>query len=445
MIRTPIFINKNLITILPVFICLNLQGRLTFMKVLIASDFFAPTINGVVTSILNLQNELEKHGHEVKILTLRQKESYGYEDCVYAIPSFSAGKFYPGARVMRSLASVELKELKEWKPDVIHTNNEFSTFLLSQLIAAKLNVPIVHTYHTVYEDYIHYFSPSETVGKGLVKRYSKTLLERTDAVIVPTEKVRALLNRYKVGTPVYTVPTGIDLENFAKGDPVKARKNLRTKYGVAENEFILLSLGRLAKEKNIEEIIRFLKKVDKEVRLMIVGGGPYQNVLENFVLEQGLKDRVIFSGMVRPEEVPDHYHMADAFVSGSTSETQGLTYVEALACGLPAICRKDDAIDEVIINDLNGWQYETEQEFVDAVTRLIDDPMEWKRMSEGALTIAQNFSTQAFYEGIIAVYEAAINGPRKPREPIPAKLRQILYKSIDLTFDDWMYHDHLRL
>lgn len=415
------------------------------MKVLIASDFFAPTINGVVTSILNLQEELEKHGHEVKILTLRQKESYGYEDCVYAIPSFSAGKFYPGARIMRSLASAELRELKEWKPDVIHTNNEFSTFLLSQLMATKLKVPIVHTYHTVYEDYIHYFSPSETVGKGLVKKYSKALLERTDAVIVPTEKVRALLNRYDVETPVYTVPTGIDLEAFAKGDHAKERKELRKRYGVREDEFILLSLGRLAKEKNIEEVIRFLKNLDRKVRLMIVGGGPYQDVLEKYVRDEGLTQRVIFSGMVRPDEVSSHYHMADVFVSGSTSETQGLTYVEALACGLPAICRKDGAIDEVILNDFNGWQYETEQEFIDAVTGLVQDPKKLQRMSEGALTIAQNFSTEAFYEGVMAVYEAAINGPRKKREPIPAKIRHLLYRSADFNLDDWMYNDHLRL
>lgn len=346
---------------------------------------------------------------------------------------------------MRSLASDELRELKEWKPDVIHTNNEFSTFLLSQLMATKLKVPIVHTYHTVYEDYIHYFSPSETVGKGLVKKYSKTLLERTDAVIVPTEKVRALLNRYDVETPVYTVPTGIDLEAFAKGDHAKERKELRERYGVREDEFILLSLGRLAKEKNIEEIIRFLKNLDSEVRLMIVGGGPYQDVLETYVREQGLTQRVIFSGMVRPDEVSSHYHMADIFVSGSTSETQGLTYVEALACGLPAICRKDGAIDEVILNDYNGWQYETEQEFIDAVTGLVQDPMKLQRMSEGALTIAQNFSTKAFYDGVMAVYEAAINGPRKKREPIPAKIRHLLYRSTDFTLDDWMYHDHLRL
>lgn len=204
------------------------------MKVLIASDFFAPTINGVVTSIINLQNELEKHGHEVKILTLRQKESFGYEECVYVIPSFSAGKFYPGARIMRTLATEELNEIKDWGPDIIHTNNEFSTFLLAQMMATKLDIPIVHTYHTVYEDYIHYFSPNETIGRSLVRRLSKTLLERTDAVIVPTEKVRGILNRYDVKTAIYTVPSGIDLTRFQRVDHTQVRQELRSRYGIGE-------------------------------------------------------------------------------------------------------------------------------------------------------------------------------------------------------------------
>lgn len=411
------------------------------MKVLIASDFFAPTINGVVTSIINLQNELEKHGHEVKILTLRQKESFGYEECVYVIPSFSAGKFYPGARIMRTLATDELNEIKDWGPDIIHTNNEFSTFLLTQMMATKLDIPIVHTYHTVYEDYIHYFSPNETIGRSLVRRLSKTLLERTDAVIVPTEKVRGILNRYDVKTAIYTVPSGIDLTRFQRVDHTQVRQELRSRYGIGEEEFVLLSLGRLAKEKNIEEIVRFLQNLDPAIRLMIVGGGPYQEILETYVEDLGLKDRVIFSGMVTPERVPDYYHMADAFVSGSTSETQGLTYGEALACGLPAVCRRDGAIEDVIINGVNGWQYETGEEFCDAVKALASEPQLRKSMGQAALESSRQFSTEVFYERVMKVYEETLKGPRNHRASLPVKLRRKLYQSVDenldLNMDDW--------
>ena len=400
------------------------------MKILIASDFFSPTINGVVTSIINLQAELEKHGHEVKVLTLRQKEPFGYEECVYVIPSISAGKFYPGARIMRTLGKSELKEIMEWNPDVIHTNNEFSTFFLAQLIAAKLNIPIVHTYHTVYEDYVHYFSPNEVIGRGLVKKISHNLMARVDSIVVPTEKVREILEGYEISTPVFIVPTGINLEVFKEQDPGQTRKNLREKYGIAPDEFILLYLGRLAKEKNVEEIIGYLDSVDDTTRLVIVGGGPYQEILQEYAEELGLDHRIIFTGMIPPEEVPGYYHLADVFVSASTSETQGLTYVEALACGLPSVCRKDSALTDVIFNGINGWQFETAEEFIDAIQQLRNDPDLALRMKQKALEIAKNFSTENFYNGILKVYEETIDRPRKLREPLPVKMRSRLYPSI---------------
>lgn len=400
------------------------------MKILIASDFFSPTINGVVTSIVNLQTELEKHGHEVKVLTLRQKEPFGYEECVYVIPSISAGKFYPGARIMRTLGKSELKEIMEWKPDVIHTNNEFSTFFLAQLISAKLNIPIVHTYHTVYEDYVHYFSPNEVIGRGLVKKISHNLMSRVDSIIVPTEKVREILEGYEIDTPVYTVASGINLEVFTELDPGQTRKNLREKYGIAPDEFIMLYLGRLAKEKNVEEIIGYLGNVDETIRLVIVGGGPYQEILQEYAQELGLADRIIFTGMIQPDDVPGYYHLADVFVSASTSETQGLTYVEALACGLPSVCRKDSALVEVIFNGVNGWQFETAEEFIEEIHQLRTKPELAAKMKREALRIAQNFSTEEFYNGIIKVYEETIARPRAIREPLPAKMRSRLYPSI---------------
>lgn len=400
------------------------------MKILIASDFFSPTINGVVTSIINLQAELEEHGHEVKILTLRQKEHFGYEECVIVIPSISAGRFYPGARIMRTLGKSELKEIMEWKPDVIHTNNEFSTFFLVQLISAKLNIPIVHTYHTVYEDYMHYFAPNELIGKGLIKTVSHNLMGRVDSIVVPTDKVREILLGYEIDTPIYTVPTGINLGIFSQVDGKAARRTLREKYGVAPDEFIMLYLGRLAKEKNVEEIIRYLKGIDPKIRMVIVGGGPYQEILKDYAADQGVDNRILFTGMVSPDEVPGYYYMADVFVSASTSETQGLTYVEALACGLPSVCRKDSVLEEVIFNGVNGWQYETEAEFTAAIEKLCLDKALRAQMGQAALEISTHFSTEEFYNGIIKVYEETIQRPRAKREPLPARVRNRIYPAI---------------
>ena len=400
------------------------------MKILIASDFFSPTINGVVTSIINLQKELEAHGHEVKILTLRQGKNYGYEECVYVIPSISAGRFYPGARMMRSLGISELRDIMEWKPDVIHTNNEFSTFFLVQLISAKLDIPIVHTYHTVYEDYVHYFSPNEVIGKGLVRKLSHNLMARVDSIVVPTQKVKDILDGYDIETPIYVVPSGIDLDVFKNVDHKEARVRLREKYGVGQDEFLMLFLGRLAKEKSIEEIMEYMEGLDPSIRLMIVGGGPYTEILKNYAQNHDLEDRIIFTGMVPMDEVPGYYHMVDVFVSASTSETQGLTYIEALASGLPAVCRKDSVLEEVIYNGVNGWQFEDEAEFVSAITELVRNRELAGRMSQAAREISEHFSTEAFYNGIIKVYEETIARPIKQREPLPSRLRSRMYPSI---------------
>ncbi|PKK40085.1 Glycosyltransferase LafA, responsible for the formation of Glc-DAG [Clostridiaceae bacterium JG1575] len=393
------------------------------MRVLITSDWFAPTVNGVVTSILNLQEQLEAHGHEVKILTLKQKEAAESEACVYEVPSFSAGVLYPGARIMRTLGTQELKEIREWGPDLIHTQCEFSTFVLAQMIASKLDIPIVHTYHTVYEDYVHYFSANAALGRSLVRKFSQNVLHRVDRVVVPTRKVETLLEGYGVETPISIVPTGIDLSRFTLVDPDE-REALRSSFKVAPEELLLVFLGRLAKEKNIEEIMAFLHELPAGIRLAVVGGGPYKKVLESFVAQENLGDRVIFTGMVQPEEVARYYQMADVFVSASTSETQGLTYVEALAAGLPSICRKDACLEEVLYDGVNGWQYETKEEFLTAVMRLKQDPLLRQSMALQAVDIAQRYSKEAFYEGIIKVYELTLESPPRRKEPLSERLLQ---------------------
>lgn len=134
------------------------------MKILITTDWYTPAVNGVVTSVKNLQRELERRGHEVRILTLSQSLHSWSRDGVTAIGSVNAGRIYPGARLRTAMAGRWVRELMDWRPDVIHSQCEFSTFFLARRIAEELDVPLVHTYHTVYEDYTHYFSPSVRVG-----------------------------------------------------------------------------------------------------------------------------------------------------------------------------------------------------------------------------------------------------------------------------------------
>ncbi len=377
------------------------------LKILITSDWYAPVINGVVTSVLNLEKNLRALGHEVKVLTLSEKIHSHKSDDVYYVKSMPA-LVYPDARV-GFIKHRYYKEIVEWSPDIIHSQCEFSTFVMALLIAHKLHIPIVHTYHTVYEDYTHYFSPSEKYGKIAASVISFKLLEHTDKVIVPTEKVRKLLLGYGVDREIFTLPTGIDIEKFEKPLNEDRREELRAKYGIPDRNKIMLCLCRLAKEKNISELIEYFDRMAlKNVTLLIAGGGPYYKELkkETENLCGGLS--VVFTDMIPPEEVGDHYKLGDFFVSASTSETQGLTYIEALANGLPALCRKDTSIENVIIDNVNGYCYENYDEFCGFAKKLLNDAELRTRLSANALDTARKFSSRAFAENAVKIYTKAV-------------------------------------
>lgn len=301
------------------------------MKILITSDWYEPSINGVVTSILNLRKELEARGHDVRILTLSQTRRFYAEDGVTYIGSLPAGIVYPGARLGKLLSGKEVRGLLEWKPDIVHSNCEFSTFLLAKKISQRLGIPLVHTYHTVYENYTHYFSPSRKWGRKMVETLTRRVAAHTDCLIAPTEKVKDLLEDYHVSKTVSVVPTGIDQEKFLADGGRRSRENMRKALGIPEGHTVLISVGRLAKEKNCGELLRTLSRFrHTALTLLLVGDGPCRRELERQAEELGLSGQVIFAGMAPPKEVSRYYHAGDLFVSASTSETQGLTYLEAL-------------------------------------------------------------------------------------------------------------------
>ena len=329
------------------------------MKILITTDWYTPAVNGVVTSVKNLQRELERRGHEVRILTLSQSLHSWSRDGVTAIGSINAGRIYPGARLRTALAGRWVRELVDWQPDIIHSQCEFSTFFLARRIAEELAIPLIHTYPTVYEDYTHYFSPSIRMGRCAVAAFSRWVGGQTDCMIAPTGKVRNLLQGYGVRCPVFVVPTGIDLRRFQQGADPMRRAVLRASLGIPAENTVLVCVGRLAEEKNIQELLKLRASLgSRPVTLLLVGDGPDRARLERVAHDLRLEaPAVIFAGMVAPEEVPDWYRLGDLFVSASSSETQGLTYVEALAAGVPALCRADPCLEGVIQDGENGWQY----------------------------------------------------------------------------------------
>lgn len=373
------------------------------MKILLTSDWYIPAVNGVVTSLLALRRQLTRQGHEVRVLTLSGSLHGHISGGVYALGSVDAGMIYPGARLRAPEGDELLRELIAWGPDIVHSQCEFSTFAPARRIAKACGVPLVHTYHTVYEDYTHYFSPSRRWGKALVRGFTRSIAARCDAMFAPTDKVRDLLLGYDVTCPVFTLPTGIDVERFR----VDRREGLwlRDTLGIPQDRPVLLFLGRLAKEKNLDALLDVAAAVPGAT-LLVAGDGPdgarFRAETESRSLD------VVFGGMVAPKDVPVWYAAADVFLSASTSETQGLTYLEALAAGLPVICRADPCLKGVVRGGVNGFQCADADEMSARTAALLADPEELAAMSRRARVSAQAFSEENFARRAAALYREQI-------------------------------------
>ncbi len=386
-------------------------------KILITTDLYLPSVNGVVTSVCNLVNELRKLGFEVRILTTSYDSQYHYdaENGVYYMKSIPC-EVYPGVRMPINYFRHEyLTELIEWKPDVIHSQCEFFSFQYAKKIQEETDALLVHTYHTLYGQYASYL-PIHAGADYLIAVASQLRLEKVDTVIAPTDKVRDALCSYGVRAPIAVIPTGISLDKFRVPVDEDALGALRRKYDLDGCQ-VLLSLGRVGKEKNIEELIRnfevllhrrAMAKIPpaKPVKFLIVGGGPDMERLQALVKEMELDGLVIFTGMVKPEEVRMYYALGDIFVCASTSETQGLTYVEALACGLPLVCRNDPALEGVVTPGINGYRYENPGEFCTYVTRILETPPLAAAMHAENLRHAEVFSKERFALNAVQLYNS---------------------------------------
>lgn len=380
------------------------------MKVLITSDCYKPTINGVVTSIINLKTGLEAMGAEVRVLTLSSSKHSYSEDGVYYIGSLDIGRLYPGVRLRTRSGRREVEDILDWKPDIIHTQSEFSTFTLARKIGKKLSIPLVHTYHTVYEDYTHYFSPQEKIGKKAVSALTNHVGNRVSAMIAPTKKVEGILRRYGVSCPVSIIPSGISLDKFQKKVSEEHIRSIKDTLNIPQDHYVLVSVSRVCKEKNIEELIQFMKEIrEDKFTLVIVGDGPAREELQAMTVDLGLQNSIRFTGMVAPETVPAYYQMADLFVSASTSETQGLTYIEALASGTPILCREDDSLFNVLIEGQNGFAYTNEAEFYRYLNVIKSADM-YGDMSSFAEESAQAYAQPTFAKRVYDLYRELIRG-----------------------------------
>ena len=392
------------------------------MRIGLFTDTYPPYINGVSTSIAMLKTALEKQGHEVFIVTVNaDKLKYQNEDKIIRIPGIPIGIYDYRLTGIYPLRAIE--KIRKWNLDIIHSHTEFGVGTFARLLAKQFDIPLVHTYHTMYEDYVHY------ITKGYFNRSSKKIVEyltkfycdkTATELIVPTKKTYDLFKeKYKVDRNVHIVPTGIEVERFYKEQFKKPEiDELRRQFGIKKDDFVILFVGRLGEEKSVDLLIEAqvsLVRTNPNCKLLIVGDGPDKEKFDNLVRKFRLQNNVIMTGKVPWEEVPKYYMLADIFATASKTETQGLTVIEAMAASKPVLAIDDEAFQMVVVNDLNGYLFANKRQYKKLVRSLMDDKEKLDYLSRQARIIAESHSSKYFAEKVLDVYKTAL-GDRYQQE-----------------------------
>ncbi|MGP1370165.1 MAG: glycosyltransferase [Eggerthia catenaformis] len=376
------------------------------MNIAIFTDTYLPDINGVATSAKILKDELLKHNHHVLVVTteLPSNSDY-YEEHVVRVGGIDIKKLY-GYRLASFYSFEGMREVREFNPDIVHCQTEFGVGIFGKIVGEILGVPVCYTYHTMWKDYTHYISrgkhPIDDAMKKIVELISKFYGDSCARLIVPAKKTAQALQSYGIKKDITVIPTGLELDrfyNYNKEHVFSIRKQYRL------TGFTLIYLGRIAPEKSIDVLIRSMTHIvsrDNSIKLLVVGNGPQLDELKKLSKSLNLSDNIIFTGAKNADVISDYYHASDLFVNASTSETQGLTYFEAMACSLPVLARYDSNLEDVIVEGENGYFFHDEQEFTDRVLNLASSNL--NTLKKNALKKAQYYDSEHFYQSIINVY-----------------------------------------
>ena len=382
------------------------------MRIALFTDTFPPEINGVSVSVGLHQKVLSDQGHKVIVITTNPfGKTTDIQPTMIRIPGVELKKLY-GYRMSSFFNTKAYQSIKKWQPEVIHIHTDAGIGIFGKITAFFLKVPTVVTYHTMYEDYTHYAGFLKGLASRVVKQFSKSIAEQCTEFISPSLKTKEKIRSYGVERYINIVPTGIDFSRFnlQQLDQTKLQE-LRQKW-MKPGEKVLLSLGRVAKEKSIDMIIRgfaaYLKTQPQPTRLLMVGDGPDRHDLMQLTTELGLDKFVSFVGAVPIQEVPYYYQLADVFVSASLTETQGLTFMEAMVSHRIVLCRFDENLASLIRHQQTGFIFTDAEDFARQVNAIfqLTEAKKTSMMLEMESAV-KPYALSTFYENLLEVYQRA--------------------------------------
>jgi len=382
------------------------------MRIGFFTDTYTPQINGVVTSISLFRRALIERGHEVYVFA-PTPEHVDDDERIVRFKSLPFA-FQPEMRLASPISIEALRVLDKVDLDIVHSHDPFAVGLFGLNVARRHKIPYVHTYHTMYPEYVHYVWETR-LTKKLAERLSREFCEQCSSIIAPSTKVERYLRNWGVTVPIDVIATGVDTARYALVNQERIDA-LAKRASVRPEERLLLFMGRLGKEKNVELLLRALWHSRlPNTRLLIGGDGPHREYLEALVAELDLTDRVTFLGYLQGEDAVAAYHLAHAFIFASTTETQGLVIGEAMAAGLPVIAVEDHAVEDFVISGRTGIVTPGRPDDLGlAIDQLLGDEDRRVDLARSALVRAGSFSIEHQAERLEHHYEHAI-ATHKPR------------------------------
>ena len=388
------------------------------MRIVIFTDAYPPYINGVAISCYNLAQVLKKNGHDILVIAPQADDGPTTKigDVIY-MKGVALKKFY-GYRMTALYSSKIFKQVKAFKPDVIHIQTDFTIGQFARIVIRKLkHVPTVYTYHTAYEDYTYYAVKGmlDRVAKRFVRSYAKNAAKTMTEYITPSDKTKLYMRSCGSDAYINVIPTGLDFSIFKKENiDYNKIEEFKKAHNVDKDTKIFLILGRIAQEKSMDVSIRgyeAFRKAHPEIKtkMFVVGEGPQKEELIKLSKDLNLGSSIEFLGSVPASEVPFYYHLADLYTSASTTETQGLTFMEAMASGTPVLARFDTQLENVIIDNETGYFFTDLDSFVLKAYRILtSSEEELEQLRNKAYLEVDKYSIDKFYENIIRVYQRAV-------------------------------------
>ncbi len=405
------------------------------MNILMMTNSYKPYVGGIEKSIALFTNYLRQAGHRVKIVAPDAGRGYAEEDPeifrVPAIQNFNNSNMplvipYPG---------IMQKALDDFEPDIIHSHYPFLIGSAALREAAHCHVPLVFTYHTMYEKYIHYMSMDSDAVRMFVAGLAKGYANLSDQVIAPSGSVARLLRERGVAAPIEVIPTGVEMDRFAQG----SRSRGRRKWNIPEDTFLLGHVGRLTPEKNLgflaDSIVRLFDLLEPEQRekvsFLIAGSGISEDDIVRKFTEKGFADKLIMTGVLEGLDLIDTYHAMDLFVYSSLTETQGMVILEAFSCCVPVVALAGPGVVDVV-QDMQNGRLVSRQEpdlFAGTVREYLDlSEHEKNSVRQRAVNTAENNSITNCTQILISIYERLVNR----NEPIALQAEASWKKTCDI-------------